>query len=101
MKCATPLPASDHTLAPDHTLATGGQGWSVPAADGIVTAAPKVLGPGTLLGERYEIIRMLGQGGMGAVYHAHDRELEREVALKVIRSDMAANPEILKRFKQE
>jgi eukaryotic-like serine/threonine-protein kinase len=101
VKCATPLPARDHTLAPDHTLATAGQGWSVPAADGIVTAAPKVLGPGTLLGERYEIIRMLGQGGMGAVYHARDRELEREVALKVIRSDMAANPEILKRFKQE
>jgi serine/threonine protein kinase len=32
---------------------------------------------------------------------ATDRELEREVALKVIRSDMATNPEILKRFKQE
>lgn len=101
VKCATPLPASDHTLAPEHTLATAGQGWSVPAADGIVTASPKTLGPGTLLGDRYEIIRMLGQGGMGAVYHARDRELEREVALKVIRSDMAANPEILKRFKQE
>jgi tetratricopeptide (TPR) repeat protein/predicted Ser/Thr protein kinase len=102
VKCATPLPTSDHTLVPDNTLATGGQGWSVPAQDGIITAgAPKPLGPGTLLGERYEIIRMLGQGGMGAVYHARDRELEREVALKVIRSDMAANPEILKRFKQE
>src|SRR5450432_2979060 len=101
VKCATPLPTSDPTLMPDHTLATAGQGWSVPAVDGIVTAAPKVLGPGTLLGDRYEIIRMLGQGGMGAVYHARDCELEREVALKVIRSDMAANPEILRRFKQE
>src|SRR3984893_16026879 len=101
VKCATPLPASDHTLAPDHTLATGGLGWSVPAADGIVTSAPKALGVGTVLGERYEIVKLLGQGGMGAVYHAHDRELEREVALKVIRSDMAANPEILRRFKQE
>jgi len=38
---------------------------------------------------------------MGAVYQAHDRELERQVALKVIRGEMAANPEILKRFKQE
>jgi eukaryotic-like serine/threonine-protein kinase len=102
VKCATPLPAGDHTLAPDHTLGTGGQGWSVPVADGIVTAgAPKPLGVGTVLGERYEIVRLLGQGGMGAVYHARDRELEREVALKVIRSDMAANPEILRRFKQE
>src|SRR6202030_3964252 len=63
--------------------------------------APKPLGVGAVLGERYEIIRLLGQGGMGAVYHARDRELEREVALKVIRSDMAANPEILRRFKQE
>jgi serine/threonine protein kinase len=95
VKCATPLPSSDHTLA------TSGLGWSVPAAEGVVVTAPKTLGPGTVLGERYEIVKMLGQGGMGAVYHAHDRELEREVALKVIRSDMAANPEILRRFKQE
>jgi len=102
VKCATPLPAGDHTLAPDHTLGTGGQGWSVPVADGIITAgAPKPLDVGTVLGERYEIVKLLGQGGMGAVYHARDRELEREVALKVIRSDMAANPEILRRFKQE
>jgi eukaryotic-like serine/threonine-protein kinase len=114
VKCATPLPVSDHTIspahnpapdqtfAPDGTLATGGQGWSVPAQGGIAVAGePKAIGAGTILGDRYQIIRMLGQGGMGAVYHAHDRELERHVALKVIRSDMAANPEILKRFKQE
>ncbi|HXL21267.1 MAG TPA: protein kinase [Candidatus Dormibacteraeota bacterium] len=59
------------------------------------------LSPGTILGNRYEIVRLLGQGGMGAVYQAEDRELERKVALKVIRADMAANPEILRRFKQE
>lgn len=38
---------------------------------------------------------------MGAVYLAHDRELDRKVALKVILADMAANPESLRRFKQE
>src|SRR5258708_7856474 len=59
------------------------------------------LSPRIVPGVRYEIIRLLGQGGMGAVYQAHDRELERQVALKVIRGDMAANPEILRRFKQE
>ena len=93
-KCSTPLPISDQTLG------TGVQGWSVPASD-VVVATLKPLEPGTILGGRYEIIRLLGQGGMGAVYQAHDRELDRQVALKVIRADMAANPEILRRFKQE
>jgi predicted Ser/Thr protein kinase len=54
-----------------------------------------------LLAERYEILEMLGQGGMGAVYKARDTELERLVALKLIRPDLASNPEILRRFKQE
>jgi tetratricopeptide (TPR) repeat protein/predicted Ser/Thr protein kinase len=95
-KCATPLPLSDQTLA------TGGHGWSVPVGD--VVLSPAALGqldPGTLLGGRYDVVRLLGQGGMGAVYHAYDRELDRPVALKLIRNDLAANPEILKRFKQE
>jgi tetratricopeptide (TPR) repeat protein/predicted Ser/Thr protein kinase len=95
-KCTTPLPISDQTLA------TGGQGWSVPAADGVVSNTALIqLCPGTSIGSRYEIVRLLGQGGMGAVYQAHDKELERQVAIKVIRADMAANPEILRRFKQE
>jgi len=95
-KCTTPLPLSDQTLA------TSGQGWSVPAAEGVISATALVqLSPGTSIGSRYEIIRLLGQGGMGAVYQAHDKELERQVAIKVIRADMAANPEILQRFKQE
>ncbi len=75
----------------------------MPAEGAGVIVAPALgqLPPGELLGNRYEIVRLLGQGGMGAVYQAYDRELERQVALKVIRSEMAANPEILRRFKQE
>jgi eukaryotic-like serine/threonine-protein kinase len=56
---------------------------------------------GTLLGGRYEIEKPLGEGGMGAVYKAKDLELERLVAIKVIRPELAGNPDILQRFKQE
>jgi len=59
------------------------------------------LNPGDVLGGRYEILQLLGEGGMGAVYKALDREVERTVALKLIRPELASNPTILARFKQE
>jgi len=56
---------------------------------------------GDVLGGRYEIQKLLGMGGMGAVYKARDIEVERVVGLKVIRPDLAGDPAILARFKQE
>jgi tetratricopeptide (TPR) repeat protein/TolB-like protein len=60
---------------------------------------------GQAFGSRYHIMRMLGIGGMGAVYHAWDAELEVALALKVVRPDIADNPEaaaeIERRFKRE
>jgi len=75
----------------------------------IVSAAPRsATGPlqvGQAFGARYHIIRVLGVGGMGAVYHAWDAELGMAVALKVIRPETSIDPitaqEMERRFKQE
>lgn len=56
---------------------------------------------GSIVANRYEILTLLGEGGMGAVYKATDLELDRTVALKVIRPELAGNTEALQRFKQE
>jgi serine/threonine protein kinase/tetratricopeptide (TPR) repeat protein len=75
------------------------------SADGSSAASLTMLRPGQTLGPRYHIIRLLGVGGMGAVYHAWDAELGVAVALKVIRPDMTADPEaaalVEQRFKRE
>lgn len=57
--------------------------------------------PNTLLAGRYKILKELGEGGMGSVYKAHDVEVDRMVAIKVIRPELASDPQILQRFKQE
>ena len=109
--CRTPLPGGDRTL----TLTPPGSaieadldrtmdnvsGWSAPPAIADGAAAADVLQPGRVLGNRYEILQLLGEGGMGAVYKALDREVERVVALKVIRPELARNADVLRRFKQE
>jgi len=64
-------------------------------------AAVPLLETGQVLVGRYEILQMLGEGGMGAVYKAKDRELDRFVALKLVRPELAANPAMIARFKRE
>jgi len=56
---------------------------------------------GTDFGPRYQVESLLGSGGMGKVYKARDRELDRTVAIKVLRPDLMTDPMALQRFKQE
>ncbi len=55
---------------------------------------------GTKLGP-YEIIAPIGAGGMGEVYKAKDTRLDRTVAVKVLPSHVASNPEVRQRFERE
>jgi serine/threonine protein kinase/tetratricopeptide (TPR) repeat protein len=60
-----------------------------------------VITPGSDFGPRYRIESLLGQGGMGRVYKAYDKELDRTVAIKIVREGMVSSGDALKRFKQE
>src|SRR5215468_11720913 len=66
----------------------------------IYNPQPMPLAAGTRLGD-CEILSSLGSGGMGEVYRARDHSLGREVAVKVLPEQLAANPEQLRRFEQE
>jgi non-specific serine/threonine protein kinase len=72
-------------------VATSGPGEPGNKADPLV---------GTSLG-RYRFIELLGKGGMGKVYLAHDTNLGRKVAIKVLSSDLTEDETLLRRFKQE
>jgi serine/threonine protein kinase/tetratricopeptide (TPR) repeat protein len=93
----TPLAPSD---APTLLDVRSSADLQPPKALSSIRQIPTLM-PGTVLGGRYEILDTVGEGGMGAVYKASDRELGRTVALKVIRPELASNPDILQRFKQE
>lgn len=59
------------------------------------------LAPGEVLDGRYEIVGVLGRGGMGAVYLAMQRGLERKVAVKTVRADQLRSGEHVARFERE
>ena len=63
--------------------------------------ALSALTQGSVIAGRYEILSPLGKGGMGMVYKAHDRMLDEQVAIKVLRAEFANTSEMLQRFKKE
>jgi eukaryotic-like serine/threonine-protein kinase len=69
--------------------------------DGAARATLSGVSPGALLGQRFEILSVLGAGGMGIVYKARDRELDDLVALKMLKRDLWGDRSQLERLKSE
>jgi tetratricopeptide (TPR) repeat protein len=57
--------------------------------------------PGEVLAGRYEVIRALGEGGMGAVFEVRDRELDESVALKLLHPQLSRDPDYRQRLRSE
>jgi predicted Ser/Thr protein kinase len=88
---ATVPPTYNPPRAPSHSALSSSSG-SLPEGRFL---------PGALLVGRYRIVALLGRGGMGEVYRAHDLTLGQEVALKFLPETMARNPSALARFYNE
>jgi serine/threonine-protein kinase len=67
---------------------------------GVATSSPGSPPP-SVIADRYEILGLLGAGGMGRVYRAHDKTLDEIVALKMLRRELMGTPGVLERFRQE
>ena len=92
-------PSGQETYVPGNEATTVGRPGSSTGFGGF--ADDTSLEPGVVVSQRYEILAVLGRGGMGSVYKARDLELDRMVALKVIRPELARNTAIVDRFKSE
>jgi len=85
-KCGTQLPFSEE-ISISHTET--------------MESSKEELTTGSTFAERYQIIEELGKGGMGRVYRAVDKKLKEEVALKLIKSEIASDKKTIDRFSNE
>ncbi|HLQ58719.1 MAG TPA: protein kinase [Gemmatimonadales bacterium] len=97
LKCHTPLPNGSKFCYACGADVTGG-GTMGASAGGIEALMQRLQ---RLVEGKYKVERMLGKGGMGAVFLAHDLTLERQVAIKVLPPDISMDEHIVKRFQQE
>ncbi len=106
-ECGGPLtPTRPGTTPPGVTpsAVTGPTGSDPGILDAETVIGPRAvseIAAGTVLAERYEVRELLGSGGMGAVYRVFDRELGREIALKVLHPELVSSETAVARFVRE
>ena len=83
-ECATPLPGPQDAI---HTKT--------------LETPTEELTRGSVFAGRYEIIEELGKGGMGRVYRVEDKKIKKEIALKLIKPEIASDKKTIERFKNE
>ena len=95
-RCHTPIPENSKFCLSCGADVSGGDGPTSTSSVDVVQERLRHVIEG-----KYRIERLLGKGGMGAVFLAHDLTLEREVAIKVLPPDVAQDDQVVRRFQQE
>jgi serine/threonine-protein kinase len=95
LKCHTPLPDNSKFCFACGADQTGGAATTSAELAGLEGRLQRIVEG------KYKIERMVGKGGMGAVFLAHDLTLDREVAIKVLPPDISQDPKVIQRFQQE
>ena len=95
-RCHTPIPGNSKFCLSCGADVSGGDGPTSTSSVDIVRERLQRIIEG-----KYRLERLLGKGGMGQVFLAHDLTLEREVAIKVLPPDVAQDDQVVRRFQQE
>src|SRR5437773_1133373 len=95
-----PYQTAHHVPAPDH-LDEKRITTPPPGASGATAVPPPAPDAQVQLPGRYDLHDEIGRGGMGVVLRGHDRELRRELAVKVLRADHQDKPDLVQRFIEE
>ncbi|HEX9485858.1 MAG TPA: protein kinase [Gemmatimonadales bacterium] len=95
-RCHTPIPETSRFCSTCGADVSGGDGPTSTSSVDMVRERLQRIIEG-----KYRIERLLGKGGMGQVFLAHDLTLEREVAIKVLPPDVSQDDQVVRRFQQE